>query len=191
MQVKIGQAVVNKINILALRIQPAAENLELAGIRDHCIDTVSCKHLLEQNELRTEILLRRTLVHDADTAQYIARNLRVQLTAKHVDKCKLEIARIKSAGDEVFHLAAACFLGTRNVQQEQHAARIGVYLDQLRAVVGQVKVIAKKDAFRSGAGCGNVRHPLQDFFLISIESGDVPIIGAPAASRSRASLSGV
>ena len=46
-------------------------------------------------------------------------------------------------------------------------------LDELRAVVGQVKVIAKKDAFRSGAGCGNVRHPLQDFFLISLESGDV------------------
>ena len=69
LQVKIRQAIVDKVHRIAVHQQPRSFLPELLRACDHCVYAVFFEHLFEQRKFRTQVLLRWMLIHNGDPPQ--------------------------------------------------------------------------------------------------------------------------
>ena len=99
--------------------------------------------------------------------------MRRKLRPEHIDKCLLDVGRRPWSDENIANLATTCLLSRRDVLQQQRTAGIGVDLNQPRSRVGQMKVVAEKDARSVARSHGNIRRPLDHVILVGLKGNDV------------------
>ena len=162
---KIGEAVIDKIDGLTVVKQPRTIPDELCRIGDDGPDTVGLEQAAEQLELGRQILLCRLFVDDGDAPQWTVAAGQMPLLKEHGDEAGLDIVRLTRLRHEFGHRIAARTLRRCQPRIEQAATGVGVDLDQLRAVVADVKVVTEEDTARRASTTCRSWCPAEHTFL--------------------------
>ena len=166
LQREIGEPIVHKIYRTLIMPEAAVAQLQCRGIRYDCIDPVMLEEALEQQKLRVEILLLRTLVDDGNAMQRLLPTFETPFGEEHIEEGLFQgIERVRPRHHGPDWLTA-CTLGARQRKVEEGAACIGIDLDELGLVGCQVEVEAHEHAPRPGFEPRYVGHPLEDEITI-------------------------
>ena len=118
------------------------------------------KHLPRQSELRIKVLLQGSIIDDGDRSHFARAALVPPLLLKHREDVFFEVLD-HPARSLINRIGTAGLLGSRENGVEESAAGIGIHLDQLWAIVIEMKIIAHQGAGRTVVLLRDVRRPRQ------------------------------
>ena len=141
---EVGQAVVHQVDgQFAMPKHPVAQ-AQFAGVGDHRLQTLALEQLLEQQELRVEVLLLRRLVDDGDAAQRPFMARQCPLLLEHRDDPRLEGFGAHRRRQQLFDGRTTGALRPRQHRVEHRPTGIAVDLDQTESALGDVEVIPEE-----------------------------------------------
>ena len=160
-QSEIHQPIVDQINRQIAKSQPAFAQSQCLRIADHRIDAVADQHLLCQHEFGVKILLLRRVIHDGNAAQRGHAALALPLRAEHRNHLRLESCD-KAVIRELHTPDAAPGLRPRQQGVQKGTPRVGVHLDQFRAIVTKVEIIPHQHTLRPMIKARNLWRPAKN-----------------------------
>ena len=154
LQVEIGQPVVDQIDALAAAIHAVIARLQSGGVGDQRNDSRALEHALRQQEFRIEVLRFGSFIHDGDAGERCSTMRQPPFVAEHGEETLFQIRCGNCRAGPIRH---ARTLDQQGV--EEPAARVGVDLDQMRALRIEVKIVAVENAV-----CAVWHGRIDDFF---------------------------
>ena len=103
---------------------------------------------LREEKFGIEVLLLRPVVGDGDAPRRSLPALQPPLALEHARDRRVEITGLRPAQSGAASSSPAGVLGAGEQRVQERAAGVGVDLDEPRAVVGQVEVVAHEGATR-------------------------------------------
>ena len=125
--------------------QHAFTQAELGRVGDDRLQAVALKQLLEQQKFRVQVLLLGFFVNDSDAAQGPLMTAKQPFIVEHRQDAGLQQIGHDRRWHQILRDQAACALRLCQHGIEHRAARVGVDLDESKAVFGDMKIVAKEN----------------------------------------------
>ena len=153
-EIKVGQAVVDQVQRQIATAQQAIAQRQAGGVHHHGLDAMALEQLGKQRKLGRQVLAHWRFIHNGHAVQGPQRLPpglveQVPLGLEHGHKLLLQRGHVAVGIERRIHQPAAHGLRAQQHRVEHGTAGVGVDFDELRALWGDVKVVAHEHAQRA------------------------------------------